>query len=87
MKINTDYSPSIGLFGYVNGYDSAILNLKIVDPNIACERSPFVGSLIGTLNQGVVVNCTIVGGEILGKIYVGGLIGKTESGTIYNCHS
>ncbi len=63
----------VGLFSYSN-YSSTVLikNVKLVDVNITGEN--YVGSIIGTLDNGVISNVSS-SGVVNGNETVGGLIG------------
>jgi len=81
-----------GLFGYVDDADAQIKDLTLIDPNIQVMRADEVGGLIGSLENGKVVGCSIEGGRVLGSYYVGGmtiggLVGSNGyGGTISGCY-
>ncbi len=74
-------SASIGIFAYIRGPKALIKNLGLIDPNIDTEIESLigsVGSLAGTLSEGTITNCYVVGGKISGKRNVGGLVGSNN---------
>jgi len=87
---NFNYSSTgenvIGIFCYINGPNTHISNLGLIDPNVDCETSNGVGSLAGIVDLGIITNCHIIGGNVTGKLQVGGLIGICD-GTITDCYT
>ncbi|MHC4069876.1 MAG: GLUG motif-containing protein [Planctomycetota bacterium] len=79
----TDY---IGLFGYVDGATATIRDLGLLDPNVNAANGWNVGSLVGFLADGSVINCYVDGCIVSGDRYVGGLLGEAWTCTISNCH-
>jgi hypothetical protein len=78
---------SIGIFCYINNPNAEIKNLTLIDPNInAAGFSNGVGSLIGSLGNGMITDCCVEGGSVSGDDYVGGLVGY-NSGAISNCNA
>jgi hypothetical protein len=75
----------IGLFGYVDGKNAHIRNLGLIDPNIDARRD--VGSLVGWLREGTILNCYADGGSVAGNSNVGGLVGLQDYGAITNCYA
>jgi len=75
----------IGLFGYVDGKNAHIKDLGLIDPNIDAGRD--VGSLVGWLREGTILNCYADGGNVTGNDHVGGLVGSQDYGAITNCYS
>ena len=78
-------SPSrygVGLFGYVKG---RIENLGLINPNIVAQDWD-IGSLVGYLEQGSIIDCYAKGARVSGGNAVGGLVGLNE-GKIANCYS
>ncbi len=67
----------IGLFGQVSGGDAEIRNLCLIDPNVTVRRGRNVGTLVGNLAFGKVVNCCVRGAHVSGDEAVGGLAGCT----------
>ncbi len=74
----------IGLIGYVDGPNAEIRNLGIIDPYVNSGARWHVGSLVGSLQRGVVTGCYVQGGSISGRASIGGLVGFNE-GVISNC--
>jgi hypothetical protein len=75
-----------GLFGYVAGPNAVIKNLSLIEPNVDASMGRNVGSLIGMLDEGAVLNCRAEGGNIHGHYHIGGLVGFS-SGVIYDSHA
>jgi hypothetical protein len=74
----------IGLFGYVAG---VIKNLGLIDPNVDAGTGWHVGSLVGYLNNGTIINFYDQACSVSGNGYVGGLVGLSYLGIITNCYS
>jgi len=78
----------IGLFGYVNGQNAEIKNLRLIDPVIHAETEDYVGPLIGRIHSGTVTACSVEGGFVSGNESVGGLVGSNSNlGLITQCYS
>jgi len=73
-----------GLFGWVNGANTVIKNLQLVDPNLN-ESGYRVGLLAGCVSSATIENCSVEGGCILSGTDMGGLVGVLFDGTISNC--
>jgi hypothetical protein len=77
----------IGCFGYVRGENAQIRNLGLVEPIVDIEGGLYVGSLVGKLWGGKLINCYTEGGRVTGNaLDVGGLVGSNV-GTIASCYS
>ncbi|MGB2863131.1 MAG: GLUG motif-containing protein [Sedimentisphaerales bacterium] len=76
-----------GIFGYIYGPNAEVKDLGLIDPDINGDGS--VGSLVGFLRNGVIVNCYAQGGSVSGYDGVGGLVGWGDFGssTITNCYT
>ncbi|MHC4458827.1 MAG: GLUG motif-containing protein [Planctomycetota bacterium] len=80
---STDIS-RIGLFRYVD--DGEIKDVNLVDPNIDVGGLN-VGSLVGLLKSGIITECCVRGGSVVGSSgEVGGLVG-VNGGVISNCYA
>jgi len=79
----------IGLFGYVSGSNAKIKDLILCYPNVDGGYAYSVGSLVGWMAKGLILDCVITGGEVSGDDYcVGGLIGSLgNNGTVSGCYS
>jgi hypothetical protein len=75
-----------GLFGYVRGEHAHIKDLGLIDPNVYSEAGNSVGSLVGLLRNGTIINCYTQGGSVSGNARIGGLVGNNSS-SIANCYS
>ncbi|NIN36718.1 MAG: hypothetical protein GTO60_17130, partial [Gammaproteobacteria bacterium] len=75
-------------FGYINAPNAEVKDLGLIDPNIdagiGCDN---VGSLVGYLRNGTIINCYAQGGSVSGYDGVGGLVGWSTGGTITNCYT
>jgi hypothetical protein len=81
----SNFSGTLGLFGYVDSPDAEIKDLRLIDPNVV--GGPQAGSLISQLVSGTISNCYVEGGSTSnGIFYTGGLVGSNNGGTINNCH-
>ncbi|MHC4572658.1 MAG: GLUG motif-containing protein [Planctomycetota bacterium] len=83
LKYDSSNSDYAGLFRYVDGPNSQIRNLGLIDPNIVAGETLYVGSLVGNLQNGTVHNCWAQGGNVFGRYYVGGLIGQNCQGRVH----
>jgi hypothetical protein len=75
-----------GLFEYVDGEHAHIKDLGLIDPNVHSEAGNFIGSLVGFLRNGTIINCYTQVGSVSGNARIGGLVGNNSS-TIANCYS
>ncbi|MBN1510099.1 MAG: hypothetical protein JW955_24850 [Sedimentisphaerales bacterium] len=74
----------LALFGIVNGPDATIQNLTLVDPKV--KGRSCVAALVGCLQQGDIVNCTVRSASISGESDAGGLVGR-NAGRITMCQA
>jgi hypothetical protein len=75
----------VGLFGYVDGDNTKIKDLDLIDPNVNAGTGVNVGSLIGYLRRGMVSRCSAQGGSVAGGNCVGGLVGCNYTASMGNC--
>ena len=75
-----------GLFVHIDGMNVVIHNLSLVDPYMDAGTGDNVGALVGSLEEGVLANCHVLGGSVAGGVCVGGLVGYSGS-TVTNCSS
>ena len=75
---------NIGLFGYVTG--GTIENLLLIGPNVNAGTGNGVGSLVGLIEQGSIINCESIDGSVSGDSSVGGLMG-CNSGDVIQSYS
>jgi hypothetical protein len=75
----------VGLFGYVDGDNTEIKDLDLIDPNVTAGTGVNVGSLVGYLRRGAVSRCSAQGGNIAGDNCVGGLLGSNYTASVTNC--
>jgi predicted outer membrane repeat protein len=83
--ISTDTYSRVGLFRYVS-WGGEIKDLGLIAPDVDAGTGRGVGSLVGRLQGGTIINCYAEGGSVLGDWSVGGLVGKNDDGTITNCY-
>jgi hypothetical protein len=77
----------IGLFGQVRDPNAVIKNLRLTGPVVDAGQASSVGSLIGCLEEGTVVNCCAQGVIVFGTKDVGGLVGHNKWGRVTGCCS
>jgi len=75
----------VGLFGYVDGDNTEIKDLDLIDPNVNAGTGTKVGSLVGYLRRGTVSRCSAQGGSVAGGSSVGGLVGRNYTASMGNC--
>jgi hypothetical protein len=84
-----DRITSIGLFRCLDDPNAEIKNLTLSEPNVDAGIGRDVGSLVCSLRNGMIQNCSVQGGSVSGNWSVGsvgGLVGSNR-GTITNCYS
>ncbi len=77
---------NMGLFRCVDGEETQVLNLRLVDCTIHAGTGNYVGALIGLLKNGTVSNCSAENVDISGESFIGGLVGS-NSGNLVDCAS
>jgi hypothetical protein len=87
LHICSDAYAKVGLFGQLEGYDSAVVNLGLISPNIDTNTSREVGSLAGKLNRTTISGCYCRGGNVSGYGRVGGLVGYNFLGTVLDSYA
>ncbi len=75
----------VGLFGYVDGDNTQIKDLDLIDPNVNAGTGHNVGSLVGFLRRGTVSRCSAQGGSVTGRNCLGGLVGRSYTASMANC--
>jgi len=75
----------VGLFGYVDGDNTEIKDVDLIDPNVNVGTGVNVGSLVGYLRRGTVSRCSAQGGNVAGGNCVGGLVGCNYIASMGNC--
>lgn len=79
---------SIGLFGYVDSPSAEIKNLRLVEPNIDAGAADRVGSLVGYMRSGTIMDCSVEGGCVEANCNVSGLVGFNDrDGQVSKCYS
>ncbi len=76
-----------GLFRHVADPNAQIRNVTLIDPLVYAQAGDNVGSLVGYLEAGSVVNCHVKSGLVLASdgTNVGMLVGSLDKGTISDC--
>lgn len=80
-----------GLFGCVNGANSIIENVTLINPvfkNTGDNNSTYAGGIVGAFYNGTIRNCNVVGGNLSNVGNAGGIVGYAYgNGTksIINC--
>jgi hypothetical protein len=83
---------AVGLFGYANTSSVTIKNTKLFNVNVSSTSGIGTGALIGNMDGGTVINCSVRTGTVSGQDDVGGLIGMTfgflwGKMNIYDCNA
>jgi hypothetical protein len=86
LTYHHDSAYYVGLFGYISDPNAKVVNLGLVHVRIDAGSGNFVGSLAGSLAEGIVANCFAEGGRITGTVGVGGLVGENR-GFIANSYA
>ncbi len=74
-----------GLFGCFD--DGVIRNLGLIQSEINVGGTGnYIGSLVGNVRSGTIINCYLEDAIVIGDFMVGGLVGYIHSGTITNCY-
>lgn len=75
----------VGLFGYVDGSNTQIKDLDLINPNVDAGLGDNIGSLIGYLRRGTISRCSAQGGSVSGGNCIGGLVGRNYTASVENC--
>jgi len=74
---------AVGLFAFVAG--ARITAVGLIAPEVDGGVQSNVGALISRLAAGLLTDCHVVGGTVLGVDDVGGLVGNNDAGAIIGC--
>jgi hypothetical protein len=86
LRLYSEDESYLGMFGLVDAAGARIVNLTLLDPNVAGDNGRYVAALAGLLSQGTITNCHVKGGLIRGTSFVGGLIARRAgSANITDC--
>ena len=86
LRLYSEDESYLGMFGIVDAAEARIVNVTLLDPNVAGDNGRYVAALVGLLSNGTVTNCHVRGGDIRGTSFVGGLIARRAGGaTITDC--
>ena len=85
FRLSSEAGSYLGLFGIVDAAEARIVNVTLLDPNVADDGARYVAALVGLLSSGTVANCHVRGGSITGMGLVGGLVGENMDGTMTGC--
>ena len=77
----------VGIFGYIYDPNAEVKDLGLINPNIDTRQGDTVGSLVGYLRNGAIINCYVQSGSVSGDDGVGGLAGNSSGGTMTDCYS
>jgi hypothetical protein len=77
----------VGIFGCINAPNAEVKDLGLIDTNIDVHQGHKVGTLVGNLANGVIINCYAQGGSVSGDEGVGGLVGWSFGSTITDCYT
>ena len=83
LSIKNADSDNQGLFGYMDGTNSAVRNLTVSG---TVRGNGFVGGVVGYNSKGTVTNCSNTG-TVSGNTYAGGVVGVSRGGTVENCYN
>jgi len=78
---------SIGLFGYIDGLDAEVRDLRLANPTVAAGSGSDVGAMVGHLGSGTLTYCHVESGSVSGNSGVGGLVGSCGGGVVVRCDS
>lgn len=82
----TQRKENIGLFGYMHGDNAQIKNLNVDNCHISVTEGTNVGSLVGSLQKGIISNSRVTNTLVEGQTNVGSLCGKSVyQGTVLSC--
>ena len=79
-------SHGVGIFGFVDGPNACISDLGLIDPNLDAGTGIGVGSLVGWIEMGTIINCYSDNGNVSGYRSIGGLVGH-NGGSITDCYA
>jgi hypothetical protein len=65
----------IGLLRLVEGPNSQIANVTLLNPDVNAGTGKYVGALVGFINDATITSCAVVGGNVAARTFVGGLVG------------
>ncbi|MCF7976138.1 MAG: hypothetical protein K9N55_20130 [Phycisphaerae bacterium] len=89
LRITAESGNNIGFVPFMSAPGS-LRHLTFTDPNIDACMSRQVGTLVGTLQGGLIAECHILGARIHGDREVGGLVGRMSANDdpcrIIDCH-
>jgi len=77
----------IGLFGWVSHPEAVIKDLGMIAPQVDAGEKPYVGGLVGYLEEGMLLNCYVQNGDVAGDNMIGGLLGYSLHATVTGCFS
>ena len=86
-----DSSNYYGLFGCVDGANTIIENVTLINPvfkHSSYNRSTFAGGIVGEFYKGTIRNCNVVGGSLSNVGRAGGIVGYAcgyGTKSIINC--
>jgi hypothetical protein len=81
LRLYSEDESYLGLFGIVDAAEARIVNVTLLDPDVAGDNGRYVAALVGLLSNGTVANCHLRGATVRGTSFVGGLIARRADGT------
>jgi hypothetical protein len=77
----------VGLLGRIEGPSGKVRDLRLINPYVHAQAGGYIGSLVGSVRDGTIIDCIAEGAYVSAYALVGGLVGETSSGNLVNCHS
>lgn len=86
LRIYSEDESYLAMFGIVDGAEARIVNVTLLDPNVAGDGGRYVAALVGLITDGMIANCHVRGGTVRGTSLVGGLIaGRVRGAAVTDC--
>jgi len=87
IYINTDsYSGLFGAIGFNGNTVTAVVkNVKLAS-HVINSSGHYCGGVVGYNDNGIIENCQVLSGTIMGGTDCGGIVGGNNYGTVKNCH-
>jgi hypothetical protein len=89
MKLHAadlDAVNSVGFFGQISS-TAVICNLTLENVDVNVPALQDVGALVGYNNGGIIRNCAVTSGTVIGGTNTGGIVGRSVGGAIMDCFS
>ncbi len=86
LRLYSEDESYLAMFGIVDGAGARIVNVTLLDPNVAGDYGRYVAALVGLITDGTIANCHVRGGTVRGTSLVGGLIaGRARGAAVTDC--